>query len=45
MHEEFEKMFGVPISIDDSAKTSLVSFPTEDVDVDWIIFETDNYGS
>ena len=45
MHEEFEKMFGVPISIDDSAKASLVSFTPEDVDVDWIISETDNYGS
>ena len=45
MHEEFEKMFGVPISIDDSAKASLVSFTPENVDVDWIISETDKYGS
>ena len=45
MHEEFEKMFGVPISIDDSAKASLVSFTPEDVDVDWIISETDKYES
>ena len=45
MHEEFEKMFGVPISIDDSAKASLVSFAPEEVDVDWIISETDEYGS
>ena len=45
MHEEFEKMFGVHISIDDSAKASLVSFAPEDVDVDWIISETDSYVS
>ena len=45
MHEEFEKMFGVPISIDDSAKVTPVSFTPEDVDVDWIISETDKYGS
>ena len=43
MHEEFEKMFGVPISIDDSAKASLVSFAPEDIDVDWLISETDEY--
>ena len=45
MHEEFEKMFGVPINIDDSAKVTPVSFTPEDVDVDWIISETDVYGS
>ena len=45
MHEEFEKMFGVPINIDDSAKVTPVSFPPEDVDVDRIISETDNYVS
>ena len=45
MHEEFEKMFGVPINIDDSAKASLVSFAPEDVDVDWIISENDGFGS
>ena len=45
MHEEFEKIFHVPIKIDESAKVTPVSFPTEDVDVDWIIFETDEYGS
>ena len=45
MHDEFEKMFGVPINIDDSAKASQVSFAPEDVDVDWIISETDEYGS
>ena len=43
MHDEFEKMFGVSISIDDSAKVTPVSFPAEDVDVDWIISETDEY--
>jgi len=45
MHEEFEKMFGVPINIDDSAKVTPVSFPPENVDVDWIIYEADEYGS
>ena len=43
MHAEFEKMFGVPINIDESAKVTPVSFPPEDVDVDWIISETDKY--
>ena len=43
--DEFEKMFGVPINIDNSAKASLVSFAPEDVDVDWIISETDEYGN
>ena len=45
MHEEFEKILRVPIKIDDSAKASLVSFTPEDVDVDWIIYETDDYGN
>ncbi len=45
MHEEFEKMFHVPINIDDSAKVTPVSFPPEEVDVDWIISETDKHGS
>jgi len=45
MHEEFEKMFGVSIDIDDSAKASLVSFPPEDIDVDWIISETDKHSN
>ena len=44
MHNEFEKMFGVPISIDDSAKARLVSFAPEDVDVNWIISELMNTG-
>ena len=43
MHDEFEKMFHVPINIDDSAKVTPVSFPPENIDVDWIISETDNY--
>lgn len=38
-------MFGVPINIGDSAKATPVSFAPEDVDVDWIISETDEYGS
>jgi len=45
MHEEFEKMFGMPINIGDSAKVNPVSFAPENVDVDWIISETDEYGS
>ena len=45
MHEEFEKIFGAPINIGDSAKATPVSFEPEDVDVDWIISETDEYGS
>jgi hypothetical protein len=43
MHDEFEKMFHMPINIDDSAKVTPVSFPPENIDVDWIISETDNY--
>ena len=38
-------MFGASIKIDDSAKATPVSFAPEDVDVDWIISETDEYGS
>ena len=45
MHEEFKKMFGVPIKIDDSAKVIPICFPPEYLDVEWIISETDNYKS
>ena len=45
MHKEFEKIFHMPIKISDSAKVTPVSFPPEDVDVDWIISETDKHGS
>ena len=45
MRNEFEKMFHMPINIDDSAKVIPVSFPPEDVDVVWIISETDEYRS
>lgn len=45
MDDEFEKMFGVPIKIDDSAKAKVVSFAPEDVDLNWIIYETDEYRS
>jgi hypothetical protein len=45
MHEEFEKIFHVPINIDDSAKVIPISFPPENVDVDWIISETVEYRS
>ena len=34
----------MPINIDDSAKVTPVSFPKEDVDVDWKISETNEYG-
>jgi hypothetical protein len=34
-----------PINIGDSAKVTPVSFPPENIDVDWIISETDEYGS
>ena len=44
MHKEFEKMFQVPIKIDDSAKVIPTSFPPENLDVEWIISETDKYG-
>ena len=37
--------YNASLSIDDSAKASLVSFAPENVDVDWIISETDEYGS
>ena len=43
MHDEFEKMFNVPINIDDIAKVMPISFPPENVDVEWIISETDDY--
>ena len=43
MHDEYEKMFGVPIKIDDSAKAKMVSFAPEDVDLEWIISETNKY--
>jgi hypothetical protein len=43
MYDEFEKMFNVPIKIDDSAKVLPISFPPEAVDVEWIISEDDRY--
>lgn len=45
MHELFEKLFHVPIKIDDSAKVIPVSFPPENVDVKWIISDTNGFGS
>lgn len=45
MYDEFEKMFNVPIKIDDSAKVLPISFPPEAVDVQWIISETDRYSN
>jgi hypothetical protein len=43
MHNEFEKMFNVPIKIDDRTKVIPISFPKEAVDVEWIISESDRY--
>ena len=45
MYYEFEKMFNVPIKIDDSAKAIPISFTPEAVDVEWIISETDKYSN
>ena len=45
MHEEFEKMFGVLVNIDSKPMMVSENQPTEYVDVDWIISETDKYGS
>ena len=45
MREEFEKMFGVPIKIDDNAKVITISFPPENLDAEWIISETDKYSN
>ncbi len=45
MYDEFEKMFNMPIKIDDSAKVLPISFPPEMVDVEWIISETDRYSN
>ena len=45
MHHEFEKMFGVPIKIDDSTKAIPINFPPEAVDVEWIISETDRHSN
>ena len=45
MYDEFEKMFNVPIKIDDSAKAIPISFTPEAVDVEWIISETDKYSN
>ena len=45
MHEEFEKMFDVPVNIDGKPMMVPKNQPPEDVDVDWIISKTDQYGS
>jgi hypothetical protein len=45
MRNAFEKMFNVPIKIDDSTKVIPISFPKEAVDVEWIISETDKYSN
>ena len=45
MHDEFEKMIGVLIKIDDNAKAIPISFTPEAVDVEWIISETDKYSN
>ena len=43
--KSLRRCLDVPINIDDSAKASLVNFAPENVDVDWIISETDEYGN
>ena len=45
MRNAFEKIFNVPIKIDDSTKVIPISFPKEAVDVEWIISETDKYSN
>ena len=45
MHNEFKKMFGVPINIDNSARLTPISFPPKAVDVEWIISESDRYSN
>ena len=45
MHDEFEKMIGVLIKIDDNAKAIPISFTPEAVDLEWIISETDRYSN
>ena len=45
MHEEFEKMFDVPVNIDGKPMMVPENQPPEDVDVNWIISETDEYRS
>ena len=43
MHEEFEKMFGAPVNIDSKTMMTPENQPPENVDVDWLISETDEY--
>ena len=43
MHEEFEKMFHVPIQIDLNAKASLVSFPPEQPSAEYVFSEEELY--
>ena len=43
MYEEFEKMFHLPINIDSKPMMPPQSNAPEDVDVEWIISETDKY--
>ena len=45
MHDEFEKMFGVPIKIDSKPMMPPQSNAPENIDVEWIISETDKYRS
>jgi len=45
MHDEFEKMFHLPINIDSKLMMPPQLNAPEDVDVEWIISETDKYRS
>jgi hypothetical protein len=45
MHEDFDQMFGVPVNIDSKPMMMPEKLPLEEVDVDWIISETNEYGS
>ena len=45
MYEEFEKMFGMSISVDGSDKPFTLSETPQEVDVDWIISESDKYSN
>ena len=45
MHDEFEKIFGVPVNINSKPMMVPENHPPENIDVDWIISETDESGS
>lgn len=45
MLEEFNKMFGMPISVDSSDKPFTLREAPENIDVDWIISESDKHSN